>query len=291
MAEICGPVKRGTFRPVARISLKNVTAGPGKFEPNLDSIVKIAAISDIHGNIAALDAVLEDIRKEGVDLIVNLGDILSGPLYPCETADRLMALGLPTIRGNHERQLLEGDPERMGLSDRWTFEQLRPEHMDWIASLPATLEIGDDVLLVHGTPRDDLTYFLETVTETGCRAATYAEVRERAGEADAGLILCGHTHLQRMMRLETGQLVANPGSVGLQAYEDDRPFPHRMEMGSPRARYLVASGGGLEWEVEFRAVEYEWEGMAVRAKSNQRVDWEIALRMGVCEDAGLNSTS
>lgn len=72
--------------------------------------MKIAALSDIHGNLAALDAVLDavldDVRRRGADVIVNLGDILSGALHPAETADRLIALDLPTIKGNHERQLL-----------------------------------------------------------------------------------------------------------------------------------------------------------------------------------------
>jgi len=68
--------------------------------------MKLAILSDIHANIWALEAVLADIRKQGVDLIVNAGDILSAPLEPAATADLLIPLQLPTIRGNHERQLL-----------------------------------------------------------------------------------------------------------------------------------------------------------------------------------------
>ena len=80
--------------------------------------MRIAAISDIHGNLGALDAVLADIARRGADLTVNLGDLLSGPLLPRETADRLMALDLPTISGNHERQLLAPDAAAMSASDR-----------------------------------------------------------------------------------------------------------------------------------------------------------------------------
>lgn len=101
--------------------------------------MKIAALSDIHGNLAALDAVLADAAARDVDQLVNLGDICSGGLFPAETADRLMALGLPTIRGNHERQVLEGTLESMGLSDRYAAKTLRPEHFDWFARLPPTL--------------------------------------------------------------------------------------------------------------------------------------------------------
>ncbi len=145
--------------------------------------MKIAAISDIHGNLAALDAVLADIRSEGADFTVNLGDILSGALYPSETADRLIPLNLPTIRGNHERQVLVSDRARMAASDRWAFDTLRPDQLAWIAGLPSTLRISDDVLLVHGIPNDDLSYFLETVDECGCRQATLYEVERRAGNS------------------------------------------------------------------------------------------------------------
>ncbi|WP_310629949.1 metallophosphoesterase family protein [Paraburkholderia sp.] len=244
--------------------------------------MKIAALSDIHGNIAALDAVLAEIRSLGADVIVNLGDIVSGALYPCETADRLIALDLPTIRGNHERQVLAGDRERMGPSDRWALDCLRADQRQWIESLPGTLAIGEDVLLVHGTPDDDLAYFLETVTPSGCRAATVEEIEERAGKVASKLILCGHTHIQRSVQLDDGRLIVNPGSVGLQAYADDRPFPHRMEMGSPHARYAFATLTESGWIAECRAVAYDWDTASAIAQQNGRPDWATALRSGYC---------
>jgi predicted phosphodiesterase len=73
-----------------------------------------AAISDIHGNSAALDAVLADIARRGVERVVNLGDALSGPLDPAGTADRLLALDLPTVAGNHDRTLIDRPPRRRG---------------------------------------------------------------------------------------------------------------------------------------------------------------------------------
>ncbi|MDE2298749.1 MAG: metallophosphoesterase family protein, partial [Burkholderiales bacterium] len=105
--------------------------------------MKLAAISDIHGNLPALDAVLADIAAQHVDLIVNLGDILSGPLWGAATADRLMALGLPTIAGNHERQLLTHPRERLSASDAHTAAELQPRHRDWLAGLPPTLALSD----------------------------------------------------------------------------------------------------------------------------------------------------
>ena len=125
--------------------------------------MKLAAISDIHGNLPALDAVLADIAAHAIDAIVNLGDILSGPLWGAATADRLMALGLPTIAGNHERQLLTVPRERMGASDAHTHDELQPRHRSWLAGLPATLQLSDELFCCHGTPTSDLVYFLETI--------------------------------------------------------------------------------------------------------------------------------
>ena len=97
--------------------------------------MRIAAITDIHGNLPALDAVLADIARRGCDLVVNLGDIFSGPLWPRETAERLQPLQLPTIAGNHERQLL-GDPETMAVSDAHARRSLTTEQLEWVRALP-----------------------------------------------------------------------------------------------------------------------------------------------------------
>jgi len=236
--------------------------------------MKIAALSDIHGNLAALDAVLDDVRRRGADVIVNLGDIVSGALHPAETADRLIALDLPTIKGNHERQLLTRERNAMGLSDRWAHDTLRADHRTWMAALPERLTLDGDVLMVHGTPDSDLVYFLETVTPD--------EVAQRAGDAKASLILCGHTHVPRTAKLDDGRLIVNPGSVGLQAYADDLPHPHRIETGSPHARYAMVSRTATGWNVEFHAVEYDWYTAAATAAARGRDDWTVALRTGRC---------
>jgi predicted phosphodiesterase len=243
--------------------------------------MRIAAISDVHGNLPALDAVLEDIAEESVDLVVNLGDLLSGGVQPRETADRLMELDLPTVRGNHERQLLTFPRERMGLSDRLAHDTITARHREWLATLPLTLAPAPGVLAFHGSPTDDLVYLLETVDPDGARRATEAEVVDRLGSSvDEGLLLCGHTHLQRSMRLATRALVVNPGSVGWPAYSDDLPHPHVMEAGTPHARYAVVDDRGGEWAVEFRSVAYDWERAAAIADANGRPDVAGALRTG-----------
>lgn len=252
---------------------------------------RIAVVSDIHGNLPALEAVLDDIARSSVDLSVNLGDIVSGPLWPAETARRLMALDLPTIRGNHERQVLAPDVSRMSATDACTAPLLEPAQRAWLAALPATLQLDAEVFCCHGTPDSDLDYFLETVLPgyggpglPGIRAATADEVAQRAGDVQHGvahaLILCGHTHLPRVMQLSDGRLVVNPGSVGLQAYDDGRPHPHIVENQTPHARYALLTRHGTGWQVELRALPYDWEAAARRADANGRGDWADALRSG-----------
>ena len=188
-------------------------------------MMKIAAISDIHGNLAALKAVLAEIKGHAPDLIVNLGDSLSGPLFPAECADCLLSLDIPTIRGNHERQLLTLPVDEMGESDRYAMSCLETHHLRWIEHTPTTLLIEREIQLVHGTPESDLGYFLETVEPQGVREANRLEIHDRAHGVSAPLILCGHTHISRTVSLGDGRLVVNPGSVGLPAYEDDRSLP------------------------------------------------------------------
>lgn len=255
--------------------------------------MRIAAISDIHGNLPALEAVLADIAAHRVDLIVNLGDILSGPLWAAATADRLMALALPTLAGNHERQLLTQSRDLMSASDAHTHDELLPRHRDWLARLPPTLQLGDEVFCCHGTPTSDLAYFLETTVPgfiglglgaNGVRAATLHEATQRAGAAMRSIahavILCGHTHLPHAMQLADGRLVVNPGSVGLQGFDDAHGHAHVIETGAPHARYALLERGAAGWGVALRAVAYDWEAAAQRAEREQRPDWADTLRTG-----------
>ncbi|MBY4214598.1 metallophosphoesterase family protein [Rhodococcus fascians] len=244
--------------------------------------MRVALIADVHGNIAALDAVLEDIERQCVDSVVNLGDLLSGGLHPRRTADRLMALGFPTIAGNHDRYLLEQEPDSMGSWDRHAHDQLDDEHRRWLGSLPFSLELGNGILAVHGTPTDDQQYFLHSVDPHGSREATEVEIIERAaGFTDRSVIACAHTHLQRHWTLPSGTLVVNPGSVGAPAYDDDQPYPHVMESGSPHARYAVLDDHDTgSWTVSFERVEYDHGGAADDARAHGMTDIADALLTG-----------
>jgi predicted phosphodiesterase len=242
--------------------------------------MRIAALSDIHGNLFALDAVLADVGRRGVDLTVNLGDILSGPVLPAETAERLMALDLPTIRGNHERQLLTRPPEKMGASDRYAHDQLMDAHRAWITALPAVLHPAPEVFMCHATPASDVDCYLEDLIEGELRPAALRSIESRSADCDASLILCGHTHIPRVVHLSSGQIIVNPGSVGIQAYLGHDPAPHTVEVGSPHARYAIAERSSRGWMVELIAVPYDWDSAAELARERGRDDWVRALKTG-----------
>ena len=130
--------------------------------------MRIALVSDIHGNLPALEAVAADIRRRGADRVVNLGDNLSGPLLPRETAQWLMASGWLSLAGNHERQVLNLQPGRGGASDQYAHAQLTEAEFAWMRSLSHCVRLNEQVLLCHGSPRSDHEYLLETLDGRTC---------------------------------------------------------------------------------------------------------------------------
>lgn len=244
-------------------------------------MTRLAILSDIHGNLPALEAVIADAQAQGCTGFVNLGDTLSGPLWPAETADFLMARDWPTIAGNHERQLLTLPRARMGASDIFAREHLNDRQLAWLAAQPGTCEFTPDIFLCHGTPTSDLAHYLFTLEPSGIRDATDEEVRERTGDRSERLILCGHSHIPGERMLADGRSVANPGSVGLQAFHDDHPCRYTVENGDPHARYAIVDGE----TVIFRQVDYDHLAAAAKADRSGRPDWALGLRTGRMEQA------
>lgn len=242
--------------------------------------MRIAIVSDIHGNLAALEAVAADIRRRGVDQVVNLGDNVSGPLLPRETASFLMSSGWLTLAGNHERQLLALTPGQGNLSDRYARSQLSDDMLAWLRTLQPSFRLNEAVFLCHGTPRSDGEYLLESLDGASTRLASPSEIAERLGDEHAAVIACGHTHVPRAVRTRSRQLLVNPGSVGLPAYSDDHPVFHAVETGSADARYAIVERSNQGWTAQHIALPYDHGSMAALALKNGRADWAHALLTG-----------
>ena len=243
--------------------------------------MKLAIIADIHGNSAALEAVLADMDSLAISDAINLGDHLSGPLDASGTAEILISRNFPSILGNHDRWLLETSPSEMGASDKVAFDQLTQTHLDWLRGMPKTLTLFHEIFACHGTPDNDLSYWLERVdTDGNVRAASLEEVEAEALGVGASLILCAHTHVPRVVRLRDGRMILNPGSVGCPGYDDDQPVYHKMQTGTPNASYAIAEKVQSGWIFTFRSVPYDSRDMVALAFSHGRDEWGRALATG-----------
>ena len=242
--------------------------------------MKFAAIADIHGNLRALEAVLADISAAGITEIVNLGDHVSGPLEARRTADLLIDRGILCIRGDQDRRLLELD--RTGSCERADYRQLGRKHLDWLAGLPTTTIYRDEVFLCHGSPRADAVYWLDRPTDDDAdiRRSPVSAIESEAAGIAASLILCGHTHIPRIVRLRDGRAVVNAGSVGCPGYTGDKPVRHKVETGTPDACYAILERTGQRWSATLRYVPYDHAAMAEMARRNGSPAWASALATG-----------
>ena len=266
--------------------------------------MRLAVIADIHGNVLALEAVLADIARRKADLTIDLGDCVSGPLWPRETFDLLEKLKLPTVRGNWERLAVRGNhdrvlcdpPEGLGPSDRFAVAELKvasapgawerlavsvlpPDAAKTLAALPPTLIPIPGVCACHGTPDNDEAYLLETVTNGMLELASAAAIAQRLAQVREPLVLCAHSHIPRAVQ-NGAQVIVNPGSVGCPAYNDPSAPAHVSETGTPHARYALLDDSSGTWSVELIAITYDWARAAERARANNRPEWAMALATG-----------
>ncbi|PEL85945.1 metallophosphoesterase family protein [Bacillus wiedmannii] len=243
--------------------------------------MKIAIISDVHGNSHALKSVLEDIERRKVEMIINLGDSVYGPLDPLGTIEILMNNEMIHIKGNCDRMLWEPIQEQ---SATLTFvrNQLTENHIDWLKQHPFQF-IVDDILFCHGTLTSDEVYLLEEMDENGAVLKSEKNIMDQLKNIEQKIIVCGHTHIPRVVYLANGKIIINPGSIGLPAYKDELPIVHKMESGTPHAKYVVIEKVLGEWVIEQISVPYNWEEAAELAVQQERHDWAQALKTGKIE--------
>jgi len=244
---------------------------------------RLAVLSDIHGNIWALDAVLEHARSHGADAIVNLGDTLYGPLKPRATYDRLLHENVAiTIQGNQDRKIYEAGALDLARDSTlaYVIRDLGEDPIHWMAQLPKSAVFEKDVFLCHGAPRNDTIYLLEDVMEGLPEVRSEAAITELLNNVHQPVVLCGHTHVPRVVDLSYGQMVVNPGSVGLAAYDDVHPVRHRMETFAPHACYAILEKSSAGWDVSLERVAYNYQAAAEQARSLGRDDWAQGIATG-----------
>ncbi len=218
--------------------------------------MRVVALADIHGNLPALEAVLHEVEDEKPDLIVFCGDVASGPM-PAETTALLMKLPRARfVRGNADRGLVDafdGAPrsEMPGPFADWCATQITREHRDFLAAFEDKVVVDDvdgigRVLFCHATPRNDVDVM---TVET-----PFERVKELVSQADADMVVCGHTHMQ-FDRTVGERRIVNVGSVG-------------MPYGKAGA-FWAALGPGLR----LRRTDYDREAAARRIRAK---DWSNA---------------
>ncbi len=218
--------------------------------------VRIAAISDIHGNRTALDAALADIAKKHVDKIVCLGDTVQGGPQPAETINRLHELHCPVVLGNADAWLLKEESDTAELTSTeqrevraWTLSKLSSRDLDFIRGYQPTVEIelsGSQRLLgFHGSPTSYDDILLPD--------SPNAKWNQLLGPYSPAIMAGGHTHTQQVRRVRDG-LFFNPGSVGV-AY--DYYLPKDEFHTEPWAEYAILSYEGGYSSLEFRRAYYD----------------------------------
>jgi putative phosphoesterase len=238
--------------------------------------MRLAILSDVHGNLVALEAVLARLAAEAVDQVVFLGDAcLLGP-EPAACVQRLRALGGPAIQGNTDHWLLGAGPEPVQSDDDqrrldimlWNAAALSSEDRAWLSSLAPTaaLELPGSQRLVacHGSPQS----FVESITP----ATPEADLERMVAGAEPALVAAGHTHQALLRRWRRVRFI-NPGSVGL-APESQA----NLRRPTPWAEYAVIDATAAGLNVEFRRQGFEFEALAraARASGMPHADWWLA---------------
>jgi len=242
--------------------------------------MRVAIISDIHGNYWALRNVLKDIDRRKPDLIVNLGDSLYGPLKPYDTFTLIKSYDIISISGNQDRVIIEN----LALNSNsptlnYVVNDLDSDAFNWLKTLPYTQLIDNFIFAFHGTPNSDTTYLLENL-QNGYRSVNDdITIEGYLNEIDAKIILCGHSHTSRLIQI-ADKFIINPGSVGLQAYDDDLPIYHKIESYNNLAQYCIIEVDGSDIKAEQVSVPYDYEKAVKCAIDNQRLDWAKWLKCG-----------
>ncbi len=241
--------------------------------------MRLAIISDIHGNLTALETALADIRAASPDQIVFLGDIADRGPQPHEVVQCVQSLNCPAVMGNTD-DLLVSPPSATELNKQaevpfwgmiqWCRTQLSDDDLAFMRTFQPTLTIslenGQKLLCYHGSPRSNMDRIWASTPDDDLKAML--------GQQTAPIMIGGHTHLPLFRRLHD-QIILNPGSIGL-AFT---PTPDGRELNNNRAEYLILTVERRRLSVEFRQVVYSLDHyiQMVQKSGMPRQDWWLPL--------------
>ncbi|MFD1258641.1 metallophosphoesterase family protein [Mucilaginibacter terrae] len=240
-----------------------------------------AIISDIHGNSLALQAVLRDIETRQVDRIINLGDHVFGALEPEATAQIIRQTPMICISGNTDREILESlnKPSEKENMERVKAD-LSEQTIGWLKNLAPTAVCDDLFFVCHGTPTSDDEYLLEQVKATGVFVYNDEELVAKTAHIPQRVILCAHSHVNRVVQLSNGKVILNPGSVGLPAYLGNGEHRFAMESMTPHAKYALVQVEGNEVNIQQVHCTYDWNKASQAALANGSEKWSQFLLHG-----------
>ena len=221
--------------------------------------MRIAVISDIHGNLVSLDTVLRVLDSEEIDSIVCLGDIAATGPQPRQAVERFRSRKIPVVMGNADAWLINPSPVTEGDANArqivelnlWCRKQLTPTELEYISSFPPTREVtlgyDEKVFCCHGSPQSNMDRILAT-TEI-------PDLQRMLSGVTAEIVACGHTHIQ-MLRRYLNQVIINPGSVGMPydvipGLPGVNPEDARMR-NPPWAEYAIVSSANQALEINVR---------------------------------------
>ncbi len=240
---------------------------------------RLVVLSDIHGNLHALDAVLAAIDEIGPDALVCLGDVVGYGAFPNECIDRLRERAIPTLAGNHDQAAVGLTPikyfnEIAKVALEWTAAQLRPDNGDWLKELPFTSELGDDFFFVHASPSDP---------EQWGYVLTFGDARQAFTRFTQRFGFIGHSHQPALIQLTDDELTC-PEDLGLpvRIRIGPRYLVNVGSVGQPRDRNPAACFVIVDMEegqVTFQRVAYDIEA-AQEAIRQASLPEELAARLG-----------
>ena len=216
-------------------------------------MTKLAILSDIHGNLPALEAVLADLKNFDVDQVIVAGDVINFGPFSRQTAEIVIKKGWPVIRGNNEYFLLDYNTPRapaewddpiqfapIAWLDRQFDQELKSRIACWPDSINLRFKDTPPIQVFHGTPNDPWDSIYWTLTD--------AEIEKLLHNVEADFVICGHTHLP--MNRQSGRWrIFNPGSVGV-------PLDGIFSAG-----YMLLNGDEQGWTPTFRRVPFDYEAV------------------------------